>query len=258
MINIKDWASQRTFWGVLNVFIVIMIIGAVFAIGVGLRSSNQIVSTRQIQVSGEGKVEIKPDVATISASVMTRGTDANKVQSESTTKMNSIIAFVKSQGVGEKDIKTTGYNLYPTNRWDPKSGEQIATGFEASQTITIKLRGIDQTTEKANAIAGGLVPAGANQVYGINYEIENPEAQREQARQIAFNNAFEKARSMAAQNHVRIARVITFTESPSYDRGPMPYLAMAKGGDSASVPAPDIQPGSEEVMVSVSVTYEIR
>jgi uncharacterized protein len=172
--------------------------------------------------------------------------------------MNSVIAFVKSQGVSEKDIKTTGYNLYPTNRWDPKTGEQIATGFEASQTVTIKLRNIDTTTEKANTIAGGLVPAGASQVYGINYEIENPEAQRAQARQIAFNNAFEKARSMAAQNHVQIARVITFTESPSYDRGPIMYAAMNKGADAAASVAPDIQPGSEQVMVTVSVTYEIR
>jgi uncharacterized protein YggE len=76
MINTKDWASQRTFWGVFNIFIVVLVIGAVFAIGVGLHASNQIVSTRQIQVTGEGKLDIKPDLATISASVITRGADA--------------------------------------------------------------------------------------------------------------------------------------------------------------------------------------
>ncbi len=252
-----DYSVKSIFWYLLNGVLVVVTVFGLMGVGTLVRYSNAIAPSRTIQVSGEGKVDIVPDVATISASVVTRGSDANKVQTESTQKMNAAVAFVKSQGVPTADIKTTGFNLYPTSRYEPNTGAQIPTGFEATQTITIKVRGIDQSAQKASMIAGGLVPAGANQLSGIQYDIENPDAQRNAARQMAFDNAFEKARSMAAQNRVRIARVITFSESADYG-GPIYY---AKGGiamDAAAPSAPSIEPGTQEVKMNVSVTYEIR
>ncbi len=254
-----DYSSKTIFWYLINAAIVVAVVLGLMGIGTMVRYSNAIAPSRTIQVNGEGKLDITPDVATITASVVTRGTDSVKVQAENTQKMNSIVAFVKSQDIPAADIKTTGYNLYPTNRWDPKTGEQIPTGFEASQTITVKIRGVDQAKEKAGRVASGLVPAGANQVGGIQYDIENPEAQRALARQMAFDNAFSKARSMAAQNHVRIARVITFSESTSNPGGPIYYAKAMSATMDAAAPTPSsIEPGTQEIQVNVAVTYEIR
>ncbi len=254
----QDYSVKGVFWYLVNGVLVVTTVFGLIGIGTMVRYSNAIAPTRTIQVSGEGKLDTRPDIATITASVITRGADAAKVQQDGTTKMNSVIAFVKAQGVKEQDIQTTSYNVYPTNRWDPKSGEQILTGYEASQSITIKVRGIDKSTDKVNAIAGGIVPAGANQVSGVQYMIENPEVQRAAARAQAFDNAAMKAREMAKQNGVRIARVITFSESNSYG-GPIYYdRAMVAGKAGEVAPMPTIEPGTEEVRVSVSVTYEIR
>lgn len=253
----QDYSAKSLFWYFLNAALGIVVIFGLIGTGTLLRYSNAIAPSRTIQVAGEGKVDVRPDVAVITASVVTRGADATKVQAQATQKMNAIVAFVKGQGIKDEDIKTTGYNLYPTNRWDPKTGEQIATGYEAMQSLTVKIRGIDANKEIANAIAGGLVPAGANQVSGIQYMVDDPEAQRALARAAAFENAFMKAREMAEQNNVRVARVITFSESSGYGAVPMYYSARVegKGGDMVS---PDLQSGTEEIRVNVNVTYEIR
>jgi uncharacterized protein YggE len=198
------------------------------------------------------------DVVVVTASVLTRGIDATKVQSQANQKMNAVIAFVKGQGVKDADIKTTAYNLYPTNRWDPKTGEQIATGYEATQSLTIKIRGIDSNKEIAGVISGGLVSAGATQVSGVQYMVDDPEAQRAIARAEAFEDAFTKAREMASQNNVKVSRVITFSESPSYGVVPSYYYARSDAKAGGEVITPEIQSGSEEIKVSVSVTYEIR
>ena len=254
-----DYSSRSVFWYLLNFTLVLVAVFGLIGIGTLVRYSNAIAPSRTITISGEGKVEIVPDVATISASVVNRGVDATKVQQENTQKMNAVVAFVKSQGVKDADIKTTGYNLYPTNRWDPKTGASVPTGYEATQTITVKLRDIGTAREKAGVVAGGLVPAGANQVYGITYDVENPEAQRAQARAKAFDDARSKASLMAEQNGVRIARVITFSESTGYGM-PIYYdraLSASSKGAEAAV-APSIEPGSQQVQVNVNVTYEIR
>lgn len=258
MAQERDYSAKSVFWYLLNAALLTVVVVGLITVGTLVRYSNAIVPSRTITVSGEGKLDTTPDIATISASVIARGSDAGTVQAEATKKMNAVIAFVKSQNVKSEDIKTTSFNVYPTTRWDPKTGEAIQTGYEATQTITIKVRDVNTNKEHAGVIAGGLVPAGANQVYGVEYTIDNPEMQRAIARQKAFDNAFAKAATMASQNGVRIARVITFTESTGYG-GPIYYardMAMGKGG--AEAPVPSIEPGTQEVNVNVSVTYEIR
>ena len=63
---------------------------------------------------------------------------------------------------------------------------------------------------------------------------------------------------MARAAGVHLARVITFSESSNNYPGPIYYSALSEGKGAASAPTPDIQPGTQEVKVSVVVTYEIR
>jgi len=249
----QDYSAKGFFWTLLNVALVLVILFGLVGTGTMIRYSHSIAPSRTITVSGEGKTEVIPDIAYYSFSVVTRGQNLTKVQQENTAKMNKAIEFVKTQGVKSADIKTTAYNPGLVYAYDEKSGKQTVDGYELTQTVRIKIRDLGSV----GVILNGLVESGVNQAGSLSYSIEDPEAQRGVARQEAFNNAFMKASQMAGQNGVKIARVINFSE---YSNSPSPMYSAKASFVSAGAgrDVPNMEAGSEEVIINVSVTYEIR
>ena len=248
-----DYSAKSIFWLLINATLVLVMVFALIGIGTMVRYSNAIVPSRTITVTGEGKTQITPNIATDSFSVITQGSDASVIQQENTAKMNAAIEFLKTQGVKTEDIKTTGYNLYPRYNYGKDGGTAKIDGYELTQTVSFKIRDLT----KVGAILSGVVKAGVNQMGSLSYSVENPELQRSVAREQAFNDAYMKASAMAAQNGVQLARVITFSESGG-DR-PMYYdkvmsAAVPMGGGAV----PMLEPGTQETIVSVAVTYELR
>jgi uncharacterized protein len=250
------YSSRSLLWVLVNVALVIVILFGLFGIGALIRHSNAVVSARVVTVSGEGKTTVTPDVAMLSFAVVSQGSNPQTLQEQNTEKINKAVAFVKSQGVADADIKTTAYNLYPRYRYDQAQGESSISGYEINQTVTIKIRVLGNIGK----IVGGLPAAGINQINSLEYSLENPEAQRDKAREEAFKNAYQKAAAMAQQNRVRLARVISFSESG--DMGPVPpmYYERMANQDAKGMGGglPNFEPGSEEVTIRVSVVYEIR
>ena len=246
--------AKSVFWILVNSCLVLLLIGGLIGIGTLLRFSNAIPASRVITVSGEGKTAISPDLATVTFAVVSQGDKADEVQTANTTKINRALTFVKNQGVNAEDIKTTGYNLYPQYSYDKNSGRSSISGYELSQMVTVKIHDLTKTSQ----IVGGLTSVGINQISSVDYSIENPEAQRARARSEAFMNAREKAIGMAQENGVRLVRVVSFSENPESSPFPPVYYGALEAKGGASAPAPDLQPGSQEVTVDVSVTYEIR
>ncbi len=253
--NIQSYSSKHWFWILLNaVLVIIILIGLVLAASL-VRHANAVIPSRTITVSAEGQAHIAPDIATLDFAVVSQGTTAQAVQEANTAKINLAIDYLKQQGVEAKDIQTSNYNLYPRYRYNNETGESSIFGYEVTQTVSVKIRDLD----KAGAIVGGLAGAGVNQISSFAYSIENPEAPRDAARAEAFDEALAKAQTMADQIGVRIARVVTFSESVGGGGYPMPYYyAREAAMDSKGGAAPSLEPGQEEVIVSVSVTYEIR
>lgn len=256
MENIKTYSARHWFWILVNsVLVVAILVGLVLSASI-IRQSNAVIPSRTITVSAEGKAHVAPDIATLVFSVVSQGVNAESVQKENTSKINLAIEYLKKQGVEAKDIQTSNYNLYPRYKYNQTTSEQTIIGYELNQTVTVKVRDL----EGAGALVGGLASAGVNQISSFDYSIEDPEALYNQARAEAFNQAFIKARAMADQVGVRIARVVTFYESVGGGY-PMPYYyarAEAAMDGKGGMNAPSLEPGQEEVSVNVSVTYEIR
>jgi len=203
--------------------------------------------------SAEGKSVIKPDIATVSFSVISEGKSAASIQDDNTRKMNEAVALVKSLGVDPKDIQTSSYNLSPKYRYDQKSGNSSIDGYQITQTVTVKVRVLDNAAK----IVGGLPGVGVNQISGPSFGVEDPDLYLASARAEAFAKARTKAEVLAKAAGVSVGKVVTFSESAGGGYPvPMYAKAMGMGGDSASVP--EFQPGSEEARVNVSVTFEIR
>lgn len=206
----------------------------------------------QITVSGEGRVMANPDIAQVSFGVQTgrvkTAEDAMKMLSK---KMNSVVKAVKAQGIEEKDIKTQSLSLNPAYDW--VDGKRVDRGFEARQNLSVKIRELDAIGKVLSAVAG----AGANQVGGVSFTIDDPEVLREQAREKAIVNAKEKARGLAYQLGKDLGELRGFSEGGGY----VPHLRYAKTEmlmmeDAAeALPVPT---GEQEVNVNVSLTYELN
>lgn len=244
-------------------------------------------SFRSFSAMGEGKVVTVPDVAEFSFSVVTEGgLDIAALQKQNTEKNNKAIDFVKSKGVEAKDIKTESYSLNPryqyfdcTDRvystvYSPSYGAVSSVGsavgvakkvepcpppeivgYTITQSVVVKVRDF----AKVGDILSGVVKSGANSVSSLSFRVDNPEAVQAEARTQAIAKAKEKAKALAHDAGFGIGRLLSITEGYSSDRL---YYAKATeasgigGGDSAA--SPSIEAGSQEVTVTMTLTYEIK
>lgn len=206
-----------------------------------------------ISISGKGEVFVKPDIAKISVSVEKEAVSVTEAQNQATEAINKITSFLKESSVEDKDIKTTNYNIYPRYDWIEKTG-RVFRGYVVSQTLEIKIRKIDKTGE----ILAGVTKAGANQVGGVSFTIDDEEAVKREARQKAINDAQTKAEQLAKDLGVKIVRLVNFSESGNggiimpYKMEAMEATGMGGGGE------PEIPSGENTVTINVYLTYEIK
>jgi len=233
-------------------FLMLVIIYSLF-FGPAKKYGDSLMPAKTINVSAEGKVTVSPDIAKLSFSVVSEGANSKLLAENNNKKMNAAIDFAKSQGIEEKDIKTTEYNLSPRYEYDEKTKKTFISGYTLTQTVLVKVRDLNKVAE----VLGGLPALGINQISSISFDIDEPEKYLSEARNQAFDKAKEKAKAIAEKNGVKLGQVINFYEYQS-----TPYYqnvrALGMGGAEAVQPLPQIQPSSQEVTIQVSVTYEIK
>ncbi len=249
----NKWDSKKIFWILLNVVLGTAVILGLAWIKVLWRQGTALQSSRTISGAAQGKTVVSPEIANLYFSIISEGPIPEKLTAENAKKMNAAIEFVKSQGIEDKDIKTANYILSPRYEYDEDRRRTFISGYLLTQTVFLKIR--DFT--KIDKIIGGLPEKGVNDISSLSFDVENPDKYLNEARKEAFEKARAKGEAMAEQNRVKIKKVISFSEGyDSYPR-PSPFLA-GKGGDLAVAPLPVIEPGSQEITVTVNVVYEIK
>ena len=217
-------------------------------------SLNSVTTTKAdtFSVSGEGKVTMLPDIAVISVGVTAQANTVTKVQQDLNTKINAMSAAIKKLGIDEKDIKTTYYNISPT--YDYSASSQRITGYQANSNLTIKVRKIDTV----NGVIDAATAAGANEVSGVHFDVDDKTKAENQAREAAVADAKSKAEAAAKAAGFKLGRVINYSEGGGSSPRPMMFdeaksLPIAGGGEPTQV-----EPGSSELSVSVTLSYEIQ
>lgn len=223
-------------------------------------------SYRTFSVSAEGEAVAIPDIAQFSFSVITQGgPNIANLQTQNVEKVNSAIAYVKSQGVEDEDIKTQEFLLEPRYQYFscPRSvGEKAVAcppseivGYTITQTVQVKVRDF----AKIGSIVAGVVENGANSVSQLSFTVDNPDALESEARAQAIGKAKEKAAAMAQAGRFRVGKLLSIQEGggPVY---PLYKRALDTGfGEATPAPTPPvIEPGSQEIKILVTLTYEIQ
>lgn len=224
---------------------------AVEASGLALPNSQASADTSGITVSGSGVVRVKPNIATTSIGVDTTAATLADATSQSNTKMTAIISQIKSQGVLDKDIQTTSYNVSPiTNQ--PKQGESPKiTGYRVTNQVNVTIRKIDDVGK----ILDAAVAAGANNVYGISFSVDDPTTYQQQARAAAVKDALDKAGQLAKAAGVTLGKVISINESGLTPRPVFRAAAPVAGLADSSVP---VETGEMQITISVDMRFGVQ
>lgn len=241
-----------------KIFAILIVIALIFvfikACGYG---DNRDIQKDTIVVSGKGELTVKPDIATVSFGVMEENMDVAKATDAVNTKIAKIVENLKANGVDEKDIKTTGYNIYP--RYDyvsvqtyPYNGKQILAGYDVTQSIEIKIRDL----AKAGKIITDLGTLNVTDMSGLNFTNDKHDELVKQARDQAIIQARSEAKKLAKALGVRLVKIVGYSEGSTpiyYDRmmSAAPTL-MGKGAEAV------LPTGENKITSNVSITYEIR
>src|SRR5690606_2725660 len=96
------------------------------------------------------------------------------------------------------------------------------TGYQASNTVSIKVREIDRLGKVLDA----LVASGANQINGPSFEIDEPEAVYDEARRAALEQAQQRAKMYADSLGMQVKRIVSISEGGGF-QPPRPMVMMA-------------------------------
>jgi uncharacterized protein YggE len=201
-------------------------------------------------------VEAAPDIATVGTGVQTRAPTAAKAMTDNAGKMASLIAALAKAGIDKKDIQTSGIQLNPQYSYDNRNpdgsqGEPKFLGYEASNQLTVKLRDI----KRVGALLDSMVAAGATNISGPSFSINDPSPMLQQARGTALTSAKAQADFYAQAAGYRSARLLSIAESNSGGQPPMPMATMRFKADAASTP---VEPGQVSSAVTLTVQYALE
>lgn len=202
--------------------------------------STETTATGGITVTGEGIVRTVPDRAAFSFGVHTESATAAAALGANGALMDKVIAAVEHAGIAKADIQTQQVSLTPLQSAD---GRRII-GYAADNTIAVTVRDLGS----AGSVVDAAVAAGANQVSGPGLSSSDQDALYLRALKAAMADAKAKAEAIASAGGVSLGRVTTVVEGSS----PQVYP-----GASAGAKATPIQPGTEEIDATVTVTYAI-
>ena len=264
MENMSSAPEKRGLWGVatllgmlLVVFVAVMIVQQGYSFVQAVKGKKP---DNTIAVSGLGKVKAVPDTAIVTLGVIAQGKDAKEAQNMAVDKINKITAFVKSLGIAKEDITTTQASINP--RYNYESGQSKIVGFDSNQNVTVKVRGVDKSADVVGKLMAGAVDNGANQVYGSQFTIDDPDALQQEARKAAIVKAKEKAEELAKAAGIKLGKVVSVQETANgYIPTPMYYADKAMGiggGGTEPAMAPNVEPGSQEVTQSVTLVFEVK
>jgi uncharacterized protein YggE len=203
-----------------------------------------------ISVTGQGRVTGIPDTLTLDLGVAVLRDSVDEATGEAARLADALIAALSDNGVAEEDIQTSNYSIWP--EWDYRNETQTLRGYRVTNTVTVKIRDLD----RAGATIDAATAAGGDEIVvnGLRFSIEDNEELLELARANAWNDAEEKARQLARLAGIELGTPVSIVESVGQAPTPVPYRELADEAGAATTP---IQPGEQEVTVTLQVRFGI-
>lgn len=258
----KVVASFMVLAGILSLFLVVKVINEI-------REGRYIGPDRSdlhtITVTGEGEVFEIPDEARFTYTVREEATTVEEAQSTASEIQNQILGFLQEADIPDEKIKTVSYNVFPRYTLEdravpcspefcpPSSGQRKLIGYEVMHTSEVRVA----DAEGVGEIISRVGERGADQISGVFFSLSDETNVLREARQIAIEDAKEKAQNLASDLGVSLGPLVSFNESgnrPFFDRA----FSVSEEGGLGGAEAPEITRGENRFTANVTLTYEIR
>jgi hypothetical protein len=209
---------------------------------------------RTVSVSGTGQATAVPDQAVVTMGVRSEADTAAGTLAENSQRMQALLDVLRERGIEPEDIRTDSIRLFPRYDESPglqpmRSATRTIVGYTVTNTVEVRVRNLGAL----GALLDQAVQAGVNTIDGIRFEIGEPVALLDQAREAAMRDASQKAARLADLADASVGDVLTIQEAAF---GLFPPMAEAIAQvDVAPVP---VEPGTQAVTVHVQVTWSLR
>ncbi|MEL1240724.1 SIMPL domain-containing protein [Flavobacterium flavipallidum] len=210
--------------------------------------AQEIKQVPQITVSGEGKVKVTPDQATISVSVETKGNVAKDVKKENDTKIDAVLKLIKKMNFASSDFRTQRVSLNPQYDYEKKK-----TSYNATQTIEIIVRDLNKYDE----LMDGLVNQGINRIDNVIFQSSKLADYESEARKLAMKEAKHKAEDYVSVLGQKVGKAMTISDN-TQSYSPQPVYARFKTmslAESDAAPRETLAAGEITITANVSVNF---
>lgn len=208
------------------------------------------ISGTRLDISAQGEVKRAPDLVTIGAGVVTQASTAGAAMAENAKRMAGTIAALRKAGIAGRDIQTSALNLAPQYRYG-ENQPPVITGYQASNQVSVRFHDI----AKAGTVLDALVAAGANQISGPSFEVEDADAALDEARVQAVAKARARAELYAKAAGLSVKRILSISESGGNYQPPRPMMVQMSARKASF--DTEVAPGEQSLSVNVSVSFEL-
>ena len=203
----------------------------------------------RMTVVGEGFSDAVPDMATITLGVMAEAKTAGEALRETSAATAEVLRLLADRGIAPRDVQTRNLSLSPLwNNSSSLSGERGINGYQANNTVVVRVRALDDLGEILDAV----VDQGANTFNGLSFGLQDPGPAQDAARKAAVAEAMRKAALYAQAAGLVLGPMLELSESGSATPRPMAMERMAMIADS--VP---IAQGEVSVQASVTMVFSL-
>jgi uncharacterized protein YggE len=208
---------------------------------------------RQITVSGQGEVGARPDLAQVTAGVVSQAETAREALDTNSAATAAVIAVFKGEEIEPRDIETANFSLQPVYVY-PQSRDGVqepprVVGYTVSNSVTVRVRDLG----KLGTVLDKAVSAGANTINGVAFQVSKQSELLDDARSAAVKDALRKANLYAAAAGAKLGKVVAISEDVGGSSLPQPAMRM----DTRALGAVPMEAGEQRLAVAVAVTVEL-
>jgi uncharacterized protein len=203
-----------------------------------------------ISVTGTGRVILAPDIADLRLGISVQRSTVRAARADAAKAMTAVIAALKKVGLADADIQTSAITLQPQYDYSNGNAPRLI-GYQFSNSVAATVRKLDVL---GDAIDDALA-AGATSLDSVTFRVDDETKAEAQARAAAMADAKAKAQALATAAGVSIQGVSSITETIAPIPYPTFYDRTAAGAAvDKQLPTP-VQPGTNEITVTVAVAY---
>lgn len=203
-----------------------------------------------VAASGEGRVEVMPDIAWLSFGVSARRPTVAAARDEVARSVAGLIELARRQGLKDEHIATAALSVSPEFDWHPETRERRLQGYVVSRQVTLRLTDLAKLGELTEQALG----LGVTDASPASFDTSRRAALEAEALAAATRDARSRAEVMAKALGAAVGAPLRI-EAGGSGVTPRPMMRMAVAEADSMSGAETYQPGLIRVTASVSATF---